>query len=82
MKTDNSILFAQNSGIKEGRLVRRNRIPKPMLGDFWHWKDFNIGIDVAMYGIVYHIVDCDIFTQVSLLLCFWRLNKQGMSKPN
>ncbi|KDR20690.1 hypothetical protein L798_04839, partial [Zootermopsis nevadensis] len=53
----------KNSGIKQGRLVRRNRIPKTALGDFWHWKDFNIGIDVAMYGIVYHIADCDIFTK-------------------
>jgi hypothetical protein len=50
--------------------VRRNRIPKTTLGDFWHWKDFNIGIDVTMYGRVYHIVDCDTFTKVSILLPF------------
>jgi hypothetical protein len=50
--------------------VRRNRIPKTTPGDFWHWKDFNIGIDVTMYGVVYHIVDCDSFTKVSILLPF------------
>jgi hypothetical protein len=70
------VLFAQDSGIKHGRLVRRNRIPKTVPGLFWHWKDFNIGIDVAMYGIVYHIVDCDMFTKVSLLLYSWRMNKK------
>ncbi|XP_069689389.1 EF-hand domain-containing protein 1-like isoform X2 [Periplaneta americana] len=53
----------ENSGMKQGRLVRRDRIPKTNLGDYWHWKDFNIGIDIAMYGVVYHIVDCDIFTK-------------------
>jgi hypothetical protein len=61
-------LFVQNSGLQQGRLVRRNRIPKTTPGDFWHWKDFNIGIDVTMYGVVYHIVDCDSFTKVSILL--------------
>lgn len=53
----------ENSGIKHGRLVRRDRIPKTARGDFWHWKDFNIGINVTMYGVVYRITDCDIFTK-------------------
>ncbi|KAJ9595341.1 hypothetical protein L9F63_027273, partial [Diploptera punctata] len=53
----------RNSGLTQGRLVRRNKIPKTALGEHWHWKDFNIGIDVAIYGIVYHIVDCDDFTK-------------------
>ncbi|XP_033608680.1 EF-hand domain-containing protein 1 isoform X3 [Cryptotermes secundus] len=52
-----------NSGLQQRRLVRRNRIPKTTPGDFWHWKDFNIGIDVTVYGVVYHIVDCDSFTR-------------------
>jgi hypothetical protein len=65
-KNSNPVLFVQNSGIKHGRLVRRNRIPKTAHGDFWHWKDFNIGINVTMYGVVYHITDCDIFTKVSI----------------
>jgi hypothetical protein len=81
MNTDNSVLFIQNSGTKHGTLVRRNKIPKTASGDFWHWKDFNIGIDVAMYGVVYHITDCDAFTRVSILLSFQTV-KTGKSKPN
>ncbi|XP_067014004.2 EF-hand domain-containing protein 1 [Anabrus simplex] len=53
----------ENSGLVQGKLVRRGKIPKNNLGDTWHWRDFNIGIDVALYGIVYHIVDCDVFTK-------------------
>jgi len=75
VKTSNSVLFVQNSGIKHGRLVRRNRIPKTAHGDFWHWKDLNIGINVTMYGVEYHITDCDVFTKVSLWLSFQNVSK-------
>ncbi|XP_044577876.1 EF-hand domain-containing protein 1-like [Cotesia glomerata] len=51
-----------NAGFKQGRLVRRGKIPK-INGEFYHWKDLNIGIDLAIYGIVYHTVDCDTFTE-------------------
>ncbi|XP_014297074.2 EF-hand domain-containing protein 1 [Microplitis demolitor] len=50
-----------NAGFKQGRLVRRGKIPK-VNGDFYHWKDLNVGIDLAIYGVVYHTVDCDTFT--------------------
>ncbi|XP_011708053.1 PREDICTED: EF-hand domain-containing protein 1-like [Wasmannia auropunctata] len=53
----------KNAGFQQGKLVRRNRIPKNAKGDLFIWKDFNVGIDVCIYGVVYHIVDCDPFTR-------------------
>ncbi|KAG8229672.1 hypothetical protein J437_LFUL010004 [Ladona fulva] len=53
----------KNSGFTQGRLVRRNKIVKNDLGDTYTWKDFNIGIDICIYGIVYHIVNCDAYTK-------------------
>ena len=55
-----------NSGIPQGKLIKRQRLPKNDLGDFWHWKDFNLGIDVIFYGKVFHIYNCDGWTSVSL----------------
>ena len=56
---------ADNSGIPQGKLIKRQRLPKNDLGDFWHWKDFNLGIDVIFYGKVFHIYNCDGWTTVS-----------------
>ncbi|XP_018577445.1 EF-hand domain-containing protein 1-like isoform X2 [Anoplophora glabripennis] len=52
-----------NSGMDQGRLIRRGKIPKNSKGDFWHWKDLNVGKDFAFYGKVFHTVDCDVFTK-------------------
>lgn len=48
----------------QGKLVRRSKVPKDNRGNFWHWKDLNIGKDIAFFGVVYHTVDCDLFTKV------------------
>ena len=56
---------ADNSGIPQGKLIKRQRLPKNDLGDFWHWKDLNVGIDVTFYGKVFHIYNCDKWTDVS-----------------
>lgn len=48
----------------QGRLIRRGRIPKNNKGDFWHWKDFNIGKDFTFYGKIFHTANCDLFTKV------------------
>ncbi|XP_003706810.1 EF-hand domain-containing protein 1 [Megachile rotundata] len=61
----------ENAGFKQGKLVRRGKIVKNTAGDIFHWKDFNVGIDVCIYGVVYHIIDCDLFTQEFL-------NSQGI----
>lgn len=38
----------KNAGFRQGKLVRRDRIPKNAKGDLFIWKDFNVGIDVCM----------------------------------
>ncbi|XP_036140512.1 LOW QUALITY PROTEIN: EF-hand domain-containing protein 1 [Monomorium pharaonis] len=53
----------KNAGFQQGKLVRRNKIPKNAKGDLFIWKDFNVGIDICIYGVVYHIVNCDSFTR-------------------
>ncbi|CAG9766041.1 unnamed protein product [Ceutorhynchus assimilis] len=52
-----------NSGLLQGKIVRRGHIPKYDDGSFWHWKDLQVGKDLAFYGTVYHTVDCDLFTR-------------------
>ncbi|KFP34192.1 EF-hand domain-containing protein 1, partial [Colius striatus] len=56
----------QNSGLPQGKLVRRHRVPKNDHGDHYHWKDLNRGMNLTMYGRTYRVVDCDPFTQVFL----------------
>uniref|UniRef100_A0A1Y1MR06 DM10 domain-containing protein n=3 Tax=Photinus pyralis TaxID=7054 RepID=A0A1Y1MR06_PHOPY len=53
----------RNSGLEQGRLVRRGKIPKNNLGNYWHWKDLQVGKDIAINGVVYHTTDCDLFTR-------------------
>lgn len=52
-----------NAGFKTGKIVRRAKMTKNVRGDYYTWKDFNIGIDMEFNGIVYHITDCDPFTK-------------------
>ncbi|NXX43520.1 EFHC1 protein, partial [Tricholaema leucomelas] len=56
----------KNSGLPQGKHIRRHRVPKNGHGDHYHWKDLNRGISISMYGRTYRIVDCDRFTQVFL----------------
>ncbi|KFP78272.1 EF-hand domain-containing protein 1, partial [Acanthisitta chloris] len=56
----------QNSGLLQGKLVKRHRMPKNDQGDYYHWKDLNLGMDITMYGRTYRIVNCDSFTKVFL----------------
>jgi len=52
-----------NSGMPQGKLIKRQRLPKDELGNTWHWKDLNISIDCMFYGKVFHLTNCDGFTQ-------------------
>ena len=61
------VLFCIDSGIPQGKLIKRHCLPRNDLGDCWHWKDLNIGIDMPVYGKVFHITDCDAWTKVSLV---------------
>ncbi|NWH56083.1 EFHC1 protein, partial [Geococcyx californianus] len=56
----------KNSGLPQGKLLKRHRVPKNDRGDHYHWKDLNRGMNITMYGRTYRIVDCDPFTQVFL----------------
>lgn len=53
-----------NSGMPQGKLIKRQRLPKNDLGDCWHWKDLNLGMDIIIYGKVFHIYNCDKWTAV------------------
>ena len=57
--------LVKNSGMPQGKLIKRQRLPKNDLGEFWHWKDMNIGMNMTVYGKVFHLYDCDKFTHVS-----------------
>jgi hypothetical protein len=56
----------ENSGIPQGKLIKRQRLPMDDHGQSWHWKDLNLGLDVAFYGKLFHIYDCDKWTSVSI----------------
>ncbi|XP_029394901.1 EF-hand domain-containing protein 1 isoform X1 [Mus pahari] len=53
----------ENSGIPQGKLIKRQRFTKNDVGDHYHWKDLNRGINLTVYGKTFRIVDCDRFTQ-------------------
>jgi hypothetical protein len=53
----------ENSGIPHGKLVRRQRVPKNDVGDVYTWKDINVRMNLACYGRVYRLYDCDHWTR-------------------
>ncbi|XP_055729191.1 EF-hand domain-containing protein 1 isoform X1 [Salvelinus fontinalis] len=53
----------ENSGIPQGKLIKRQRLPKNDRGDHYHWKDLNVGMDLVVYGTVYRVTHCDSYTQ-------------------
>jgi len=53
----------ENSGIPQGKFIKRQRLPKNDLGNHWHWKDFNIGVELTLYGKSFQIYDCNEFTK-------------------
>lgn len=58
----------ENSGIPQGKLIKRQRLTKNDQGDHYHWKDLNRGINLTIYGRTFRVVDCDRFTQVQYIL--------------
>ncbi|CAL8315704.1 unnamed protein product [Lota lota] len=53
----------ENSGLPQGKLIKRQRLPKNERGVPYHWKDLNLAMDLAVYGVVYRITNCDAFTR-------------------
>lgn len=67
----------ENSGIPQGCLVHRQRIPKPApcQSDFYSIMDLNVNTTVEIFDRVYHITGCDLFTRHFL-------NRSGISVPD
>nr|XP_046229787.1 EF-hand domain-containing protein 1 [Scatophagus argus] len=53
----------ENSGLPHGKRIKRHRLPKNDRGDHYVWKDLNLGMDLEVYGVKYHIIQCDAFTK-------------------
>lgn len=56
----------RNSGIEQGVLLRRMRVLDPSSGELGYMytkEDFKIGINIEIFGVVYHIYACDQFTE-------------------
>ncbi|XP_056284339.1 EF-hand domain-containing protein 1 isoform X2 [Pseudoliparis swirei] len=53
----------ENSGIPQGKRIKRQRLPKNERGEHYQWKDLNVGMDLEVYGVKYHITQCDSFTK-------------------
>uniref|UniRef100_A0A336KAY4 CSON006811 protein n=1 Tax=Culicoides sonorensis TaxID=179676 RepID=A0A336KAY4_CULSO len=56
-----------NCGFPQGKLIRRGKIKNVSSDKYYTWKNFNLGIDIAMQGFVFHITDCDMYTKEFLL---------------
>ncbi|XP_022101498.1 EF-hand domain-containing protein 1-like [Acanthaster planci] len=68
----------ENSGMPQGKLIKRQRLPKNDQGDHWHWKDLNVDINVTFYGKVFHITQCDKWTQEYMASEGIELNPPGV----
>lgn len=56
---------SKNSGVPQGTLIRRHRIPRPPPNDdeFYTVEDFNLNKEINLYSKVFKIVNCDEFTR-------------------
>jgi len=54
-----------NSGIPQGGLIRRHRIPleAPCQDEYFNLLHFNVGCEVTLYGKTFFICSCDPFTR-------------------
>lgn len=55
----------KNSGMPQGTIVRRHRVPKPAPLDDQYYTvyDFNVGKDIIIYGKTFKLCDADDFTK-------------------
>lgn len=53
----------ENSGIPQGVFVKRHRVPKSEF-EYYQVHDLYVGGEIAIYGRIFKIVDCDSFTRV------------------
>ncbi|NWU99193.1 EFHC2 protein, partial [Upupa epops] len=66
----------ENSGINQGTIVQRHRIPlpPPQEDEFYTVDHFNINTEIILYARKYKIIDCDQFTKNFLRKMGVRLN--------
>jgi len=55
--------IVENSGMPQGKLIKRQRLPKNDQGETWHWTDLNLAMNVVFYGRTFRLVNCDEFTK-------------------
>ncbi|MCJ8732529.1 hypothetical protein PDJAM_G00212430 [Pangasius djambal] len=69
----------KNSGIPQGTLIRRHRIPLPAPDDdqFYNLHHFNINQEMVFYSRTFMITDCNLFTHNFLRKMGVRLNAPG-----
>lgn len=70
-----------NSGIPQGTLIRRHRVPLPPPNDnhFYTVDHFNVGQEISLYSKVFKITGCDEFTQNFLTKLGVRVGKPESS---
>ncbi|EKX40199.1 hypothetical protein GUITHDRAFT_52356, partial [Guillardia theta CCMP2712] len=67
----------ENSGIVTGEVACRHRAPKPgSNGEFYTVEDFDVGVEVVIFGRTYNIIDMDDFTRE-----FYELNGISRAEP-
>lgn len=54
----------ENSGMPQGKRLKRQHLPKNEQGEYYTWKDLNLAMDLEAFGVKYHIIQCDEFTKV------------------
>lgn len=55
--------IVENSGMPQGKLIKRQRLPKSDQGTTWHWTDLNLAMNVVFYGRTFRIINSDQFTR-------------------
>lgn len=55
--------IVENSGLLQGKFLKRQRVPKNTAGEFYQATDFNVGVTVTFYGTVFNIVSCNTWTK-------------------
>ncbi|XP_014284484.1 EF-hand domain-containing family member C2 [Halyomorpha halys] len=66
-----------NSGLPQGVIMKRQKIKIPGMenkADFYGILDLNVGKEIELYGKVFKIINCDVFTRKFL-------NRLGISVP-
>ncbi|KAL7752707.1 hypothetical protein RI367_001709 [Sorochytrium milnesiophthora] len=61
----------ENSGILQGVLIKRQRLPKNS-HEFFTARDLNVGMNVTFYSKTFHLVSCDEYTKVCAITRHWQ----------